>query len=62
MDLDLFDDIDVGATSSCGDGALTTQQALRTFDNQWYARTYRSARWMDLLGDYASSELFIIDG
>ena len=29
---------------------------------EWYARTAKTARWMDLVGDYAGDELFIVDG
>lgn len=62
MDLDEFEKIDAGQINLCSDEILTTQQALKVFDNQWYALTYRSARWMDLIGDYGGNELFIIDG
>ena len=48
MDLDEFEKIDAGQINLCSDEILTTQQALKVFDNQWYALTYRSARWMDL--------------
>ncbi|KAF8636971.1 hypothetical protein AX17_003132 [Amanita inopinata Kibby_2008] len=62
MDLDKFDEIDVSVSSRYGDARLTVQQALVTFDDLWYGLTYRRARWMDLLGDYAGNELFILDG
>ena len=28
----------------------------------WFVNAGRSSRWMDLLGDYAGMELFVIDG
>ena len=62
MDLDEFEKIDIEKINLCHDETLTTQQALKVFDNQWYALTYRSARWMDLIGDYGGNELFIVDG
>ena len=36
--------------------------ALEYLDRQWFISATRSARWMDLLGDYAGDEPFIIDG
>lgn len=30
--------------------------------NDWYTAIAKSARWMDIIGDYAGDELFIIDG
>jgi ATP-dependent RNA helicase DDX60 len=62
MDLDRFDEIDITPTTRFGKGSLTVQQTLGSFDDLWYSVTYRQARWMDLLGDYAGSELFILDG
>ena len=35
---------------------------LKQADGKWYIKASRTARWMDLLGDYAGSEPFIIDG
>ncbi|KIL59375.1 hypothetical protein M378DRAFT_14820 [Amanita muscaria Koide BX008] len=62
MELDRFDEIDVVPTGRYGNDPLTVQQALGTFDDLWYALTYRRARWMDLMGDYAGNELFVLDG
>ncbi|KAL0960256.1 hypothetical protein HGRIS_011887 [Hohenbuehelia grisea] len=63
MDLEHFDDadllFDVAELTSSASPAITTLQAL---DAQWYSMASRRARWMDLLGDYAGAELFIIDG
>ena len=30
--------------------------------DDWFTKASRSARWMDLLGDYAGSEPFVIHG
>ena len=62
MDLDKFDELGMTPTTKFGTGPLTVQQSLGSFDDLWYAVTYRRARWMDLMGDYAGSELFILDG
>ncbi len=35
-------------------------EALVEIDNKWYGRL--SPRWMDLVGDFAGVELFVIDG
>ena len=61
MDLDDFEKLDIEQINPCSDDILTARRALKVFD-QWYARTYRSARWMDLIGDYGGNELFIVDG
>lgn len=36
--------------------------ALNWVDSTWYAPASRNARWMDLIGDYAGAEPFVIDG
>ncbi|GBE83891.1 Uncharacterized helicase [Sparassis crispa] len=62
MDLDDFD-------SAIGDrppppslALYTAQDAVDYIDMEWYAATNRRGRWMDLIGDYAGQELFVIDG
>lgn len=40
---------------------LSIPDALNWIDAQWHTAS-RRARWMDLLGDYAGIEPFIIDG
>lgn len=40
----------------------TSPEALRYLDEVWYTQANRRARWMDIIGDYAGSERFIIDG
>ena len=41
---------------------LTAKDAVEYIDLQWYAPVVRRGRWMDLIGDYAGSEPFIVDG
>ena len=37
--------------------------ALKCIDDGWYKTIAgKKARWMDLIGDYAGSERFILDG
>lgn len=40
---------------------LSVPDAFRWMDAEWHTAS-RRARWMDLLGDYAGVEPFIIDG
>jgi len=38
-------------------------EALKTIDDRWYKTVAgKKARWMDLIGDYAGNERFILDG
>ncbi|KAJ2912887.1 hypothetical protein MD484_g7532, partial [Candolleomyces efflorescens] len=63
MDFDQFDDgpqdlaqvAEVVAESNA-------QKALDIFDHAWYIGRSRASRRMDLLGDYAGNEFFLIDG
>jgi len=64
MDLEEFDDLDKitrnptwSKTTNLDFGSI-----LEEADEKWYIKASRAARWMDLLGDYAGSEPFIIDG
>jgi hypothetical protein len=64
MDLEEFDDLDEitrnptwSKTTNLDPGSI-----LEEADEKWYIKASRAARWMDLLGDYAGSEPFIIDG
>ncbi|EJD43845.1 P-loop containing nucleoside triphosphate hydrolase protein [Auricularia subglabra TFB-10046 SS5] len=62
MDLDDFE-----ATVAPGDDLAATKiagaaDAVRAFDACWYSARSRAARWMDLIGDYAGMERFVIDG
>lgn len=64
MDFEEFEvDIErVIEESSIKSSSCTVAQALQWVDTTWYAPTSRNARWMDLIGDYAGAEPFIIDG
>ena len=61
MDLEEFEGADQTLTlpSSVLKSSL---DALDYLDRLWFINATRSARWMDLLGDYAGDEPFIIDG
>lgn len=64
MDLDGFDD-DIEHFSSHPESSSAKPSALdavRLIDAQWYTLVNRRGRWMDLIGDYAGSEPFIVDG
>ena len=38
------------------------RSALAAFDALWYITASRRARRMDIIGDYAGNEMFVIDG
>ena len=42
--------------------SLSTEGAIRFIDEKWYRAIAKRGRWMDLIGDYAGSERFILDG
>ncbi|KZV68765.1 P-loop containing nucleoside triphosphate hydrolase protein [Peniophora sp. CONT] len=54
----------LGATerSEQKQASLSTEAAIRYVDENWYRAIARRGRWMDLIGDYAGSERFILDG
>jgi hypothetical protein len=73
MDLDLlFDDSnDAGVLVTASGGVqtvdgdapvkMTAVQALKCIDDNWYKKIAgKKARWMDLIGDYAGNERFIL--
>ncbi|KAH7929957.1 P-loop containing nucleoside triphosphate hydrolase protein [Leucogyrophana mollusca] len=64
MDLEEFETVDEGLfTRDTSFGSQqSAAQALAWIDANWYTPTSRYSRWMDLLGDYAGSEPFVIDG
>lgn len=74
MDLDLeFDGLNdttvpvapSGSAQTVDDEAveMTTVEALKYMDDNWYKKIAgKKARWMDLIGDYAGNERFILDG
>ena len=42
---------------------MTAVEALKYMDDNWYKNIAgKKARWMDLIGDYAGNERFILDG
>ena len=42
---------------------LDAVEALKCIDDRWYKTIAgKKARWMDLIGDYAGNERFILDG
>ncbi|KAL1741542.1 hypothetical protein HDZ31DRAFT_84764 [Schizophyllum fasciatum] len=61
--MDLGEDIDetVPPKSQTCD-ASNAALALRVLDASWYIGATKKARWMDIIGDYAGEELFVIDG
>jgi hypothetical protein len=67
LDLDGFDlSIVAGDPSVAYDTAAIefqdAQSALRYIDDHWYRERNRRGRQMDLIGDYAGSEPFVLDG
>ena len=63
MDLEEFEVKRHGSDMTTNDGidSLSVQKALKRINAEWHTAS-RRARWMDLLGDYAGTEPFIIDG
>ncbi|KAJ2928268.1 hypothetical protein H1R20_g8843, partial [Candolleomyces eurysporus] len=61
-----FDDFDDGPQDLAQVAAVilesNAKKALNLFDHAWYIRRSRASRRMDLLGDYAGNEFFLIDG
>ena len=63
-----FDDSALEAVDSSQDNAsheekMNAVEALKCIDDRWYRRVAgKKARWMDLIGDYAGNERFILDG
>lgn len=41
---------------------MTAEEALGSLDREWYREVAKRGRWMDLVGDYAGSERFVLDG
>ncbi|TRM55291.1 hypothetical protein BD626DRAFT_601103, partial [Schizophyllum amplum] len=61
--MDLGDDIDEQQRPAAQTFDVSSaEDALRALDNAWYIGATKKARWMDILGDYAGEELFLIDG
>ena len=51
-----------GVSESEDSEGLSSFKALSVVDQTWYAPFSKKSRWMDLVGDYAGQELFVIDG
>jgi ATP-dependent RNA helicase DDX60 len=65
MDLEEFDNLPVADENKDEDISkkdASPLEALKFVDAKWYTPVGRRARWMDLIGDYAGSEPFVIDG
>jgi ATP-dependent RNA helicase DDX60 len=60
MDLDGFGEIASTEPTPLRPG--DPRDAIRYLDAVWYGALSRRARWMDLIGDYAGNEPFVIDG
>lgn len=61
MDLDDFHQLGLQS----GDVKLrekSPHSAVMFVDDVFYSETSRRARWMDLIGDYAGNEMFLMDG
>ncbi|KAG1758646.1 hypothetical protein EDD22DRAFT_997577 [Suillus occidentalis] len=63
MDFEEFEvDIERAIEDSKPSKSCTSTEALNWIDSTWYAPASRNARWMDIVGDYAGAEPFVIDG
>ena len=40
----------------------TPFEVVSILDKLWYSRVSGQARWMDLVGDFAGTERFVVDG
>jgi len=59
-----LDDSVLAAEDNADDGEkMDAVGALKYIDDHWYKKIAgKKARWMDLIGDYAGNERFILDG
>lgn len=62
MDLEEMDNVEGGGAPTEVPSNLSAIEALKYLDTTWYTEASRKARWMDLIGDYAGNERFILDG
>ena len=65
MDLDDFEAAIAQLPLEDGPAQVSSQsakEAVEYIDAQWYSFVNRRGRWMDLIGDYAGSEPFVVDG
>lgn len=64
-ELEEYEQINISSTDlgiAPGNNAYTAKEALNLFDATWYNRTSQFGRWVDVIGDYAGEELFLLDG
>ena len=59
-----FDDaVDSSQDNPANEENMDAVGALKCIDDRWYKTVAgKKARWMDLIGDYAGNERFILDG
>jgi hypothetical protein len=63
IDLEIFENPDeISVSVAQHHSTFSAKEALDHIDEAWYTLANKRARWMDLLGDYAGIEPFIIDG
>ena len=62
MDLENFDEQDAPKSVPKPNPRLELQDLVQIVDDCWYRSASRRGRWMDLIGDYAGREPFVIDG
>ena len=67
LDLDGFNVTPAAKGPSAANDAAATgledaQSALHYVDEHWYRERNRRGRQMDLIGDYAGTEPFVLDG
>lgn len=61
MDLDNFEEGAISLTLK-QPSHDTPKEVLEYLDTRWYGQVARGARWMDLIGDYAGTEPFVLEG
>ena len=62
FDDSVFEAVD-GDQENASREKMNAVEALKCIDDRWYKRVAgKKARWMDLIGDYAGNERFILDG
>jgi hypothetical protein len=63
FDDSVFEAVDGDQENASREKKMNAVEALKCIDDQWYKRVAgKKARWMDLIGDYAGNERFILDG
>lgn len=63
FDDSVFEAVDDGQDDASREKKMNAVEALKFIDDRWYKRIAgKKARWMDLIGDYAGNERFILDG